>query len=91
MIAGWLLICGPLIAKGIIGKQFGELALAWSLPTWFAGILFIATAVRLQPSCLGSQRCANPTDRVCRREARSVFRHTVICSHFDDSHDHQSP
>ncbi len=72
-IAVLLLICGPLIAKGIIGKQFGELALAWSLPTWFAGVLFIATAARLRLSCLGSESCVIP-------QAESVDRNRGRCS-----------
>jgi hypothetical protein len=31
-----LLVCGPLVTKGLIGKTLGDLALAWSLPTWYA-------------------------------------------------------
>jgi hypothetical protein len=33
---GALAILGPVAAKGIVGKTLGELALAWSFPTWFA-------------------------------------------------------
>jgi hypothetical protein len=31
-----LLVCGPLVTKGLIGKTLGDLALAWSLPTCYA-------------------------------------------------------
>jgi hypothetical protein len=31
-----LAITGPLTAKGLLGKQLGDLTLVWGLPTWFA-------------------------------------------------------
>jgi hypothetical protein len=41
-----LLVCGPLATKGLVGKTLGDLALAWSLPTWYA-ILCLACMWRL--------------------------------------------
>jgi hypothetical protein len=31
-----LVVCGPLTAKGLIGKSLGDLTLVWGLPTWYA-------------------------------------------------------
>ncbi|HEY5311343.1 MAG TPA: glycosyltransferase family 87 protein [Pirellulales bacterium] len=47
-----LLVCGPLVTKGLVGKTLGDLALAWSLPTWYA-IVCLAGMWRLL-----ARRCA---------------------------------
>jgi hypothetical protein len=50
----WLLlplaVCGPLSTKGLIGRSFGDLTLAWGLPVWFAlmslvGIWMVLTTI----------------------------------------------
>jgi hypothetical protein len=37
-----LLICGPLMSKGLVGKTLGDLSLAWSLPTWYAILCLVS-------------------------------------------------
>jgi len=42
LILAGLLLTGPLTAKGLIGKQAGDLALAYGVPTWFVLLSLLA-------------------------------------------------
>lgn len=54
-----LLACGPLATKGLVGKALGDLALAWSLPTWYA-ILCLAGMWWLMAGRPGGQSSHGP-------------------------------
>jgi hypothetical protein len=57
-----LLITGPLTAKGLIGKDAGDLTLAWGIPTCFVLLSLVGTWMALgsvrRPSCLRQERPA---------------------------------
>lgn len=42
LLVGLLMVCGPLTAKGLVGRAWGDLALLVGLPTWFALLTLVA-------------------------------------------------
>ncbi len=41
-VVAFLIITGPLTAKGLLGKSLGDLTLAWGLPTWFVVLALLS-------------------------------------------------
>ncbi len=81
---GWLLvltgllITGPLTAKGLLGKSFGDLTLAWGLPTWFV-VLALLSLWRLRilaqarhPQLGGLRNTPRATDDPVARLSRAA-------------------
>lgn len=80
---GWLLtlaglaIAGPLSAKGLLGKSFGDLTLAWGLPTMFVLLALVALwRLRVQSNDrypqLGVLRNSHPSHLEATEKHRSA-------------------
>jgi hypothetical protein len=52
-----MFICGPLTCKGILSKEWGNLCLAWSLPTWYALLCLFGMWYVLSRAIPGPGRC----------------------------------
>jgi uncharacterized membrane protein YhaH (DUF805 family) len=48
-VLAFLAVTGPLTAKGLLGKSFGDLTLAWGLPTMYV-VLALLSLWRLRTS-----------------------------------------
>lgn len=70
----WLLvplaICGPLSTKGLLGKGWGDLTLAWGMPTWFALFCLLGMWLILARPAASAVRVAGQSRSQTGRDTR---------------------